>query len=411
MKQSLTQKILAKASNNKTVKIGDRISANVDLVMVHEALRGIVKEFKARNIKKVWDNSKIIGVLDHWVPPSTDMVANIHIQCRSFAKKFIKTYYDVREGISHQVLPEKGHILPNQLIIGTDSHTLTYGALGALGIGVGSREMVDILQTGKITLQVPGTILVELKGQLKPFVSAKDVALYLVGKLGSDGSMDHVVEYSGTVQNMNIDERMTLCNMCAEMSAVSSIIPADTIVSNYIGLSKTDFLSGEENAPISQKISIDLTEIEPMVALPPSPDNVRKVNDIPPTEIDQVFVGTCTNGRFTDLEVVARVLKGKTVHPNVRLIIIPASRDTYYRALKSGFLDIFVKAGAIIEFPTCGPCIGGHLGALGDGEVCVSTGSRNFIGRMGSPKAEIYLASPATAAASAIAGKIVDPRD
>ncbi len=415
---NIAEKILAAASGRDFVKPGDIVEAKIDMAMVNEITGPLaIQAFKDIGAPKVWDREKIVMVLDHQVPADSVKSAELHRIMRDFAKEQeIPFLYDVGfGGICHQVMVEKGHVRPGELIVGADSHTCTYGALGAFATGIGSTEMAAVFATGKIWLKVPSTIKVNLTGRFKKFVTPKDLILYLIGKIGADGATYKAVEFTGpAVTLMSIGGRMTLCNMTVEMGAKTGIISPDETTFAYVE-SRTNksfmVIGSDSDADYERKMEVKIDELEPQIACPHSVDNVKSVKEVEGREVDQAFIGSCTNGRIEDLELAAQFLKGRRIRKGVRLIVIPASQEVYLQALQWGLLETFIQAGAYVCSPTCGPCFGGHMGLLTDGEVCISTSNRNFAGRMGSPKAEIYLASPATVAASAVAGKIVDPRD
>lgn len=414
---TLIEKILANAANLKHVEAGEIININVDCCMVHDVTGPItIEAFKKIGVNKVWNPDRIVIVFDHYSPAPSIEAANIHISLRKFAKKYkIRYLYDVGIGICHQIMVEMGHVSPGSVIIGADSHTTTYGALGAFSTGMGSTDLAAIFATGKIWIKVPSTFRIKLNGELKRLVTAKDVILYLLQKFGVSGAMNYALEFTGkTVSNLNISDRMTICNMATEMGATAAIFGADTKVFNYIkNRVKLPIrkYTQDADASVDKEVEIDVSSIEPLIALPYSPDNVKPASELEGIEIDQAFIGSCTNGRVEDLELAANILDGKKVKENVRLIIIPASINIYMEALKKGIIEKLIKAGAIIGPPSCGPCFGGSLGVIGDNEVVISSSNRNFIGRMGSKKGKIYLASPATVAASALTGKITDPRE
>lgn len=415
---NIVEKILAKASGEREVAPGQVVNAKVDVAMFHD-LTGprVIESFEEIGVESVWDPSKIVVVFDHDVPPSTIKAAELQKKVRRFAREQgIKSFYDIgRGGVCHVVMLEKGHVKPGELIVGADSHTVTYGALGAFATGIGATDMAAVLATGSIWLRVPEALKFDVRGELREFVSAKDLILHIIGVIGCDGATYKAMVFSGkAVENMGIDGRATMCNMSIEAGAKAGIVEPDEKTIEYVwGRAGSNFtpIKSDENAVFHKTFEIDASSLEPQVAIPPSVDNVKPVSEIGDVEIDQAFIGTCTNGRFDDLRAAAEVLKGKRVRNGVRFVIIPGSQEVYQKALREGLIDVFVAAGAIVGAPGCGPCIGISRGVLADGEVCVSAANRNFIGRMGSPKAKIYLASPATVAASAITGKITDPRE
>ncbi len=414
---NITEKILAKASGKKAVRPGEIIDANVDMVMVHDLTGPLaVEAFKKIGTKKVWDNKKVVVILDHQVPAESVKAAELHKTMRQFAKDQNVTFYDVgRGGICHQVMPDKGHVVPGTIILGADSHTCTYGAFGAFATGIGSTEAAATMATGKIWLKVPEAIKVNVKGKFKQNVTAKDLVLAITGKLGVDGAIYKSLEFTGpTIKNMTVSGRMTLCNMAVEMGAKNGIVEPDETTRKYLEdkikkMPDLDALKSDKDAKYSQTVEFNVSSMEPQVACPSSVDNVKPISKIGEVKIDQAFIGSCTNGRLEDLQLAAKILKGKKVAEGVRALVIPASQEIYQQADKEGLLQIFTEAGAIVCGSACGPCLGGHIGLLAAGETCVSTSNRNFIGRMGSTQANVYLASPATVAASAITGKITNP--
>jgi homoaconitate hydratase family protein len=419
---NISEKILARASGKAKVSQGEIVDAKVDIVMIHD-LTGplVVKSFRKIGLKKVWDNKKIVIILDHQIPASSIQTAELHKMLRSFAKEQkIQNMYDVGQdgGVCHQVMPEKGFVKPGALIVGADSHTCTYGAFGAFATGIGSTEAAAVFATGKIWLKVPEAIKVNVKGRFQKFVMPKDLILSVIGKIGADGATYKSVEFTGpAIRGMSIAGRMTLCNMAVEMGAKNGIVEPDEKTLEFLkgrtseALEPFESLRSDPDASYERVVNFDVTDMEPQVAFPPSVDNVKSVSKAARIKIDQVFIGSCTNGRLEDLRLAAEILKGKKVKDGVRMVVIPASQEVYLQALKEGLLEIFIEAGGSVGNPTCGPCLGGHLGILASEEVCVSSSNRNFIGRMGSPEASVYLASPATVAASALTGRITDPRE
>ena len=414
---NITEKILAKASGKKAVHPGEIVDANVDMVMVHDLTGPLaVEAFKKIGVQKVWNNKKIVVILDHQVPAESVKAAELHKTMRQFAKDQNLQIYDVgKGGICHQVMPEKGHVTPGSVIVGADSHTCTYGAFGAFATGIGSTEAAAVFATGKIWFKVPPTIKVNVKGNFKKFVTSKDLILTIIGNMGVDGAIYKSTEFTGpTIKKMGIAGRMTLCNMAVEMGAKNGIIEPDETTSKFLeGRVKSlpDFktLQSDKDAVYERTVEFDVSKMVPQVACPSSVDNVKAVSEVGNIPIEQAFIGSCTNGRIEDLRLAAEVLKGKRVKDGVRALVIPASQEVYRQALNEGLLEIFTDAGAIVCGSACGPCLGGHIGLLAAGESCISTSNRNFIGRMGSTQASVYLASPATVAASAVAGKLTDP--
>jgi 3-isopropylmalate/(R)-2-methylmalate dehydratase large subunit len=414
---NITEKILAKAAGKKIVHPGEIIDAQVDMIMVHDLTGPLtVEAFKKIGTPKVWDNKKVVVILDHQVPAESVKAAELHKTMRHFAEDQNLTFYDVgRGGICHQVMPEKGHVIPGNVIVGADSHTCTYGAFGAFATGIGSTEAAAVFATGKIWLKVPQTIRINVEGNFQKFVTAKDLILSIIGKLGVDGAIYHAAEFTGpTIQDMSIAGRMTVCNMAVEMGAKNGIIAPDKMTRNFLierAKELPDFktLQSDKDATYEKTVDFDVSKMPSQVACPSSVDNVKPVSEIGSVPIEQAFIGSCTNGRLEDLQVAAKVLKGRKVKDGVRALVIPASQEVYRQAMKDGLLEIFTDAGVIICGSACGPCLGGHIGLLASGETCVSSSNRNFIGRMGSTEANVYLASPATVAASAVTGRITDP--
>ena len=414
---NITEKILAKASGKKEVSPGEIVNAKVDMAMVHDLTGPLsVKTFRKIGVKKVWDNQKIVVDFDHLVPANSERAAELQRVMREFVKEQnIDNFYDIgRGGICHQVMPEKGHVRPGELIVGADSHTCTYGAFGAFATGIGATDMAAVFATGALWLKVPSVIKVNVEGRFQSHVTAKDLILKIIGELKADGAIYKGLEFTGPiVRNMSIDGRMTMCNMAIEASAKNGVVEPDEITLNYVK-ERTNkpfqIVKNDPDAEYEKILNLDVTNMESQVASPHSVDNVKPVSEVAEVNIDQAFLGSCTNGRIEDLRLASSFLKGKKVKDGVRMIVIPASQEIYLQALQEGILEIFLKAGAIVGNPTCGPCLGGHLGLLASGEVCVSASNRNFVGRMGSPKAYVYLASPATVAASAVTGEITDPR-
>ncbi|AEA46837.1 3-isopropylmalate dehydratase large subunit [Archaeoglobus veneficus] len=416
MGKTIAEKILSRAAG-KDVKAGDYVLADIDRAMVHDITAPLaIKAFReiAGESAKVWDPSRIIMAFDHQVPADSVTAAETHKMLRKFAEEQNILNYDVHEGIAHQIMVEKGHAKPGELIVGADSHTCMYGALGCFATGIGSTDMGFVFATGKLWFRVPETIRFEVNGKLEKHVYSKDIILKLIGMVGSDGANYKACEYAGdVVRKMSMAQRLTMSNMAIEMGGKAGIIEPDDETRKYlraIGVEDFEEIHGDEDAE-AKTVELDVTGMEPQVAKPHRVDNVVGVSEVKGTKVDQVFIGSCTNGRYEDLKIAAEFLKGEKIAKNVRLIVIPASRAEYRKALKDGLIDIFVEAGGIVEFPCCGPCMGGSFGLIASGEVSVSTSNRNFIGRQGSPEGKIYLVSPATAAATALYGEITDPRE
>jgi len=416
---NITEKILAKASGNKNVHAGEIVDANVDIVMIHDLTGPLaVEAFKKIGTSKVWDNKKVVVILDHQVPAESVKAAELHKTMRNFAQTQNLQLYDVgRGGVCHQVMPEQGHVTPGDVIIGADSHTCTYGAFGAFATGVGSTEAAAAMATGKIWFKVPPPIKIDVKGQFKEYVAPKDLILNVIGTLSVDGAIYKAAEFTGpTIKAMSIAGRMTLCNMAVEFGAKNGIIAPDEVTTEFLKrripqIPNINALQSDKDAEYERTAEFDVTNLEPQVACPSSVDNVKPVSEIGNVPVEQAFIGSCTNGRLEDLRLAAKVMKGKKVKDGVRALVIPASQEVWKQANEEGLLQIFTEAGAVVCGSACGPCLGGHIGLLAAGETCVSSSNRNFIGRMGSPKANVYLASPATVAASAIAGRIISPAE
>jgi len=420
MPQTISEKILGKACGKK-VKAGDFVLANIDCAMTHDitgplAVEGFREIVKGKKTQKVWDPEKIVIIFDHQVPADSLNAAANHIMLRQFAKEQGILNYDVFEGICHQVMPEKGHVKPGDLIVGSDSHTCAYGALGAFSTGIGSTDMAFVFATGKLWFRVPETFRFDIVGKLPRRVYPKDVILHLIGNVGVEGARYMTSEFSGTtVRNMEIPGRMSMCNMAIEMGGKAGIVEADSTTQEYLQERIPDFKldpkwKSDDDATFAKVKEYDVSDLPPQVACPHNVDNVKSVEEVEGTKIDQVFVGSCTNGRFEDIKIVAEIMNYEKVAKGVRLLIIPASHTEYMKVLRAGYVEQFMEAGAIVESPCCGPCMGGSFGLLGKGEVGISTSNRNFKGRQGSPDAFVYLSSPATAAASALYGEIKDPR-
>lgn len=416
MASTIAEKILARASGKKEVKAGEIVDANIDLAMSHDNTTLVSEIFKEMDKKNVWNSKRIVIVLDHRTPANTIKTAENHKLIREFVKKQnIKNLFDVGEGICHQVLSEKGFVHPGMLIVGTDSHTTTYGAFGAFATGIGATDMAAVWSTGKLWLKVPKTLGFDISGELSKYVMSKDVILYLIGKIGADGANYKACEFFGdTIESMSIDSRMCISNQAMEAGAKAAIIPPDKKILDYLKLrAKESFemIYSDKDAEYEKTFDFDVTDIEPQVACPDKIDNVKPVSKVPGVKINQAVLGSCTNGRLEDFAIASDILKGKTISKNVRMIVVPASRSVYLEAIKRGYIEIFLKAGAIIVNPGCGPCLGLHQGVLADGERVISSTNRNFKGRMGASGSEIYLGSPSTVAASAIKGEITDPQD
>jgi 3-isopropylmalate/(R)-2-methylmalate dehydratase large subunit len=414
---TMTEKILAAHSGKTEVRPGDIISIELDLVMANELSAAVaITEFrKIAGATKVWDPSKIALVPSHFTPNKDIATATLSKMMRDFAKEqHIENYFEVgRGGIEHVVLPESGMVGPGETIIGGDSHTTTYGGIGAFATGVGSTDIAAAFATGEMWLRVPASTRIVLEGRLRPFVSAKDLILRTIGEIGVDGAIYGALEFSGPViKELPISGRFTMANMSIEAGAKNGIFPVDAVAEAYcaaVGKKNYTVYYSDPDAQYEGTVTIDCSSVEPQVALPWLPENTKNASDLNDIEIHQAVIGTCTNGRIEDMRQAAEILKGQKVHPNVRAIVIPGSQKVYSQCLKEGLTEIFIDAGCVVSTPTCGPCVGGHMGVLADGERCISTTNRNFRGRMGHVKSEVYLTGPYVAAASAITGHITSP--
>ena len=418
MGMTMTQKILAAHAGLEEVRAGQLIQAKLDLVLGNDITFPVaINQFEANGFTSVFDKSRVAMVMDHFAPNKDIKAATGCQKCRTFAKRFdIDNYFDVGEmGIEHALLPEKGLVGPGEAVIGADSHTCTYGALGAFSTGVGSTDLGAALAVGYTWFKVPSAIRVNLTGSLKPFVSGKDVILTLIGKIGVDGARYQSLEFAGDgVKSLTIFDRLTICNMAIEAGAKNGIFPVDDITRDYVaGRVNRDWTAYEADpdAEYEQTIDLDLGTVECTVAYPHLPENAHSAREGKDIAIDQIVIGSCTNGQLADMQAAAAVLKGHHLAKGVRGIIIPATEQVYRDCIHQGLVDIFLDAGCIVSTPTCGPCLGGHMGCLAAGERCVSTTNRNFVGRMGHVDSEVYLASPAVAAASGIAGHIAHPEE
>ena len=417
MGMTMTQKILAKAAGLDKVEAGQLIEAKLDLVLGNDITTPVaITEFEKAGFTQVFDKDKIAIVLDHYTPCKDIKSAQLCKQARQFAHKHnITNFFDVGQmGVEHALLPEKGLCAPGEVIIGADSHTCTYGALGAFSTGIGSTDMAAGMATGLAWFRVPSAIKVTLKGKLQPFVSGKDVILHLIGTIGVDGALYKSIEFAGEgVASLSMDDRFTISNMAIEAGGKNGIFPVDEKTMEYINgrvNRPCEAFQADDDAVYEQELVIDLDTLEPTVAMPHLPENTKVVSEVAGLPIDQVVIGSCTNGRIQDMRIAADIMKGKRVASNVRCVVIPATQEIYMQAMKEGLMETFIQAGAAVSTPTCGPCLGGHMGCMAEGERAVSTTNRNFVGRMGHVESEIILASPAVAAASAIAGCVADPR-
>lgn len=415
MGYTLAEKILLKHSDQKTIKPGEFIQAHVDVALANDITAPLaIAEFKKSGFQKVFNKNKIVLVPDHFAPAKDSKSAN---QCKILAdfaqEQKIKNYFEVGQmGIEHVLLPEAGIVLPGDLIIGADSHTCTYGALGAYATGMGSTDLARAYIDGKCWLKVPATLKFIYKGKLNKWVGGKDLILYTIGQIGVDGALYKIMEFCGSViKQLSMDDRFSMCNMAIEAGARAGLIEADAITKKFVAKfkRKPKFYHSDLDAVYEETYEWDVTKLEPLVACPHLPSNVKSVSSLKDIKVDQVVIGSCTNGRISDLRIAAALLKGKKAAGGVKLIVFPATQKIYLQAVKEGLAEIFVKAGGVFSTPTCGPCLGGHMGILTEGEVAIATTNRNFLGRMGSPKSFVYLSNPAVAAASAITGKITHP--
>jgi len=415
MGKTFTEKILALKSGKKSTVAGEIVTVSPDIVLSHDNTAAISNKFKQIGVKTVKHPGKIVVPLDHCVPAASEKYASNHKIIREFVKEqAIENFYDINTGVCHQVLPEKGHVLPGTLILGADSHTTTYGAFGAFSAGIGRSEVASIWATDKIWLKVPETIKINIKGKIPLGVYPKDIILYIIGNLGADGVLYKAVEFSGNVvKEMSISGRMTLCNMAVEMGAKNGYVEPDEKTVQWLSSrtgEKYEIIKSDSDANFEKVINFEVDKLQPQIACPHTVDNVKSVSEVKGIKIDQALIGTCTNGRIEDLKIASEVLKGRKISKNTRLLVFPASMEIYAEAMELGIFQELVKSGAVIMNPGCGPCLGAHEGVLAPGEVCLSTANRNFKGRMGCKEAEVYLASPATVAASALCGEITDIR-
>ena len=418
MGMTMTQKILAAHAGLPSVEAGQLIMANLDLVLGNDITSPVaINECEKNGFNKVFDNTKVAMVMDHFVPNKDIKAAQQTKQCRTFAKSFnITNYYDVGEmGIEHALIPEKGLAAPGDCIIGADSHTCTYGALGAFSTGIGSTDMAAGMATGKAWFKVPSAIKFTLTGALNKGVSGKDVILHIIGMIGVDGALYRSMEFTGEgLHSLSMDDRLAMANMAIEAGAKNGIFEVDDKTLEYVnGRVNREFTvyKADEDAVYDEEYVINLSEIVSTVACPHLPENTKPASELTDIVPDQVVIGSCTNGRISDMEAAANILKGKKVAKDIRVIVIPATQSVYKECIKRGYMDIFIDAGCAVSTPTCGPCLGGYMGILADDEIAVATTNRNFVGRMGAKSSKIYLASPEVAAATAVAGHIVDPKD
>jgi len=418
MSQTITEKILAAHCGKETVEPGDLVQARIDLALANDITAPLaIQAFEQTGAKDVFDKSRVVLVLDHFVPNKDIKSAAQCQMIRRFAERYqLPHFYDVgRMGIEHALLPEQGLVLPGDLVIGADSHTCTYGALGAFSTGVGSTDLGAALATGEMWLRVPDSMRFTYSGQLKPWVGGKDLILYTIGDIGVDGALYRAMEFTGdAISALPMSDRLTMCNMAIEAGGKSGIVAPDAATQDYVkGRSSRPYklFGSDEGARYVEERRYDVSRIELQVALPPLPEKSVGISALGRVEVDQAVIGSCTNGRLEDLRIAAKVLRGRRVHPRVRCIIFPATPTIYRQAMEEGLLSVFIEAGAAVSTPTCGPCLGGHMGILAAGEKCIATTNRNFVGRMGHPQSEVYLSGPAVAAASAVAGYICGPEE
>ena len=419
MTMTLVEKILARKAGKKFVKPDEIVEVSVDRAMIHDALGAhTIARFRELGVKKVWDPARIVVVLDHYVPNKDIDTAKKCLNIKKFVvEQDIENYYEVgKGGIAHQVLVEKGHVLPGTILVGVDSHTTTSGVVGAFATGIGVDEMAAVFKTGRLWERVPGTIRINIEGKLVPPIMSKDLMLLVLKKLGVSGALFKSLQYTGTtIRQMSMAGRMVLTNMAIESGATNGIIEPDQKLVDFLKGRTTqpfELVQSDQDAEYTETLEFHADDIkEPVVAVPPKPSNAVGVTEVGGTRIDQAFIGSCTNGRLEDLRIAAKILKDRKVDKLTKVIVIPASQEVLKAALEEGLISIFVEAGAVVGPPTCGPCMEAHMGILGPGEVCISTANRNFQGRVGDTTAKIYLASPATVAASALKGKISDPRE
>ncbi len=416
MGMTMTQKILAAHAGRDSVQAGELILASLDLVLGNDITAPVaVKAFASLGKRAVFDREKVVMVMDHFVPNKDIKAAEQCRVCRDFCRgQAVTHFYDAgRMGIEHALLPEQGLVTAGDVVIGADSHTCTYGALGAFSTGVGSTDMACGMASGKAWFKVPSAIRIELTGALRKYVTGKDVILHIIGKTGVDGALYRSVEFTGEgVHTLSVSDRLCMANMVIEAGAKNGIFPVDDVTLAYLRAHHAKaprVYAADEDAVYDETLTVDLSQIEPTVAFPHLPENAKTFAEIGDIPVDQVVIGSCTNGRLEDLQLAAEIMRGKTCAPGVRVIVIPATQQIYLDAMEQGLLKFFVESGAVVSTPTCGPCLGGYMGILAKGERAVATTNRNFVGRMGHPESEVYLASPAVAAATALTGKITSP--
>jgi 3-isopropylmalate/(R)-2-methylmalate dehydratase large subunit len=414
---TIAKRILAAHAGKHRVETGEFVNVKVDLVMAHDLTAGIaIQEFHKTGSKKVFDPQKVVLVMDHYVPNKDVRCAEQNVGLRAFAREQgILFFPEGRGGIEHVILPEKGLVLPGQVVVGADSHTCTYGALGAFATGMGSTDIAVAMATGEIWMKVPPSIKFVYHGTLPQWINGKDLILHTIGRIGVDGALYAVMEFRGqAIAELSVDSRLAMANMAIEAGAKAGLFAVDAKTRNYLEARTAKPYQVFEPQPddeYAQVIEFDVSALEPQVALPHLPENARPVSAVRNVTIDQAVIGSCTNGRLEDLRIAAQVLKGRKVHPHVRCIVIPGSQQVYLDAMREGLIETFVNAGVAVSTPTCGPCVGGYMGILAGGEKCIATTNRNFKGRMGSPQSDVYLSGPAVAAASAVTGRISHPKE
>lgn len=412
------EKILARHSGKDVVKTGEIVTCKIDFAEVNDLYLQVIESFEEMGGKKVWDPYKVAFVMDHYAPaPTIKSAANQKVMREFVWGQGIKHLFDINAGVCHQVMPEAGVVYPGMILIATDSHTTTHGAFGAFGTGVGATDLACILMTGELWLRVPEIIKIEISGKLKDNVLPKDIILKILGDLKTDAAVYKAIEFTGeTIKDLDMAGRIVLCNMAVELGAKVAYLQPDEKTLAYLkgfgaNLDSVEIPYTDPDFKYDAVYKFDISDLSPQIAVPHSPDNVVPVDAVVGTKVDQVFIGACTGGRTEDLESVYKAVKGKKINSKTRLVIIPASKDVYLEAIRRGYIEAFIEAGATVTAPGCGPCLGAHQGVIAPGEVCVTASNRNFPGRMGSTGAEIYLASPLTAALCAVEGKIVDPKD
>jgi len=418
MSMTITEKILAAHAGKDRVSPGELINCRLDLAMANDVTSPVaIKEFSKLGLDRVFDPERVVLVPDHFTPNKDIKSSELALCVREFARSYgITNYFEVgKMGIEHCLLPEQGLVLPGDLVIGADSHTCTYGALGAFATGVGSTDLAAGMALGECWFKVPESMKFVYHGKMRPWVGGKDLILYTIGDIGVDGALYRAMEFTGeAISDLSIEGRLTMCNMAIEAGAKNGIVAPDEKTKAYVekrAKRPYRFYYSDPDASYVEVKEYDVSQIEPQVAFPHLPENSRPVSEAQGIELDQVVIGSCTNGRIEDLRVAAKILKGRKVHPRLRVIIIPGTQEIYLQALREGLLETFVEAGAVVSTPTCGPCLGGHMGILAKGEKALSTTNRNFVGRMGHPESEVYLCGPAVAAASAVTGMITHPEE